>query len=133
MKKEEFHVSSVIEHFLIIRKLYEIISIHFTILKRLTEETSTSLLLDWITTSYSSFLIVENPEFIKFLSSVSPLYNLPGADTVSNLLWHKMEEKEVLLIKYLQESQSRINLLVDVWESPNSKSFIGLYFIFVYQ
>jgi hypothetical protein len=85
------------------------------------------LLIEWIAGASLPFTTIENPNFITFMASVAPQFKIPSADTIQSELNDLFEVKRGKIMNEMEESQSPIHLLIDLWDSPNHKTYVGMF------
>ncbi|GBC04182.1 hypothetical protein RclHR1_05560002 [Rhizophagus clarus] len=72
------------------------------------------LFINWIITDQQPFIVVENKNFRKFLSSIQPRYKLPTRYTVKSMIMNKFKDAQKQINNYLQLFTSKISLTMDI-------------------
>lgn len=85
-----------------------------------------SQLLKMICKEYHPFSLVEDPEFRKLISLLSPGYSLPSRKTLTNSLLPQTVDKLSEELKSKLNAAIGIALTTDGWTSMNNQSFIAI-------
>ena len=86
-------------------------------------------LLQWIVTRQHSFIEVEDPHFQGMLLALNQsveAYLVNCGDTIKNWLQEEFVKASACVKELLLTSQSRINISMDLWTSPNGYALCGI-------
>lgn len=79
-----------------------------------------------IVKEYHPFSIVEDPEFINFISMLCPGYKLPSRKTVSQILLSQTYNSCIEVVKKNLENATAICITTDGWTSLINESFVAI-------
>lgn len=79
-----------------------------------------------IAKEYQPFSLVENKEFIIFVSLLNPIYSLPSRKTVSNNIIPHILESTKEKVKKSLENALLIAMSTDGWTSINNESYVAI-------
>ncbi len=85
-----------------------------------------SLLFRWIICDQQSFSIVENEDFIAFITILDPRYKLPSRQIVSTKIQWIYERQCELLKIYFNNLGSKAALTTDVWTAYTNQAYMSV-------
>ncbi|CAB4443848.1 unnamed protein product [Rhizophagus irregularis] len=83
-----------------------------------------SLLFRWIICDQQSFSVVENDDFIAFITTLDPRYKLPSRQTVSIKIQEIYESQCKILKTYFSKLSSKVAITTDVWTACTNQAYI---------
>ncbi|CAG8826013.1 6544_t:CDS:2, partial [Gigaspora margarita] len=79
----------------------------------------------WIINQQRPLSIVENTELIEILQYLNPTVQLVKADTIKKTIMMLYSLGKQELRTYLFNISSKLSFMLDLWTSPNNKSYIS--------
>src|SRR6266542_5583420 len=83
-------------------------------------------LVNWIIFDQQPFTVVENQQFQNFVFSIQPRYKLPSRHFVKDMIVQKFIEAQIQINNYLQLSNSKISLTMDMWTSISELGILAV-------
>jgi len=84
------------------------------------------LLTEWVICDSLPFTTVESSYFRKVVHLLNPSAKVPSRDTLKRDIVNMFMEKKEMVRKILRDAPGRLSFTVDLWTSPNIKSFMGI-------
>ncbi len=109
-------------------------SIHHT--RHLTRQVILEALIQLIIICNLSFAIIKEPAFLAFCCCLNPeaVQFIPRSpNTIPRLLGSSLSYYQISVQQKLQETQSLIHLSIDIWTSPNRRSYLAIIAHWVYN
>ncbi|CAB4496166.1 unnamed protein product [Rhizophagus irregularis] len=85
-----------------------------------------SLLFRWIICDQQSFSVVENDDFIAFITTLDPRYKLPSRQTVSIKIQEIYESQCKILKTYFSKLSSKVAITTDVWTACTNQAYMSV-------
>ena len=102
----------------------------------LTRQVILEALIQLIIICNLSFVIIKEPAFLAFCCCLNPeaVQFIPRSpNTIPQLLGSSLSYYQISVQQKLQETQSLIHLSIDIWISPNRRSYLAIIAHWVYN